>query len=123
MLLGPKSSAYINAALGLAKDNPRVVLQLGVGEMFTPKMFGGGVEKAERDLRRAEMLFFREPTDLPWPNWGRLDVLAWMGQLLALKGDRQGARAYYERALAIEPDYAWVRTILLPALDKPAGKK
>jgi tetratricopeptide (TPR) repeat protein len=123
MILGPKSSAYIKAAMEVANDNPRMVLQLGVGEMHTPKMFGGGLEKAERDLRRAELLFSWEPTNLAWPNWGRLEVLAWMGQLLALKGDRQGARAYYERALAIEPDYAWVRNILLPALDKPASKK
>lgn len=123
MVLGPKSSASIDTALKLAKDDPRVALQAGVGAMFTPKMFGGGTEKAEKELRRAEALFSKEPTNTAWPNWGRLDVLAWMGQLLASKGDREGARAYYNRALALEPDYGWVRYVLLPALDNPTKKK
>jgi tetratricopeptide (TPR) repeat protein len=123
MTLGPKSSASIDTAMKLARDNPRVALQAGVGAFFTPKMFGGGIDKAEREIRRAEKLFAKESTNQPWPNWGRLDVLAWMGQVLAAKGDRQGARTYYERALELQPDYGWVRHILLPALDKPAKKK
>ena len=122
MTLGPKSSASIDAALKLARNNPRVALQAGVGAFFTPKMFGGGTDKAEREIRRAEKLFAEEPTNQPWPNWGRLDVLAWMGQVLAAKGDREGARSYYQRALALQPDYGWVRYVLLPALDQPAKK-
>ena len=123
MTLGPKSSGAIDTALKLARDNPRVALQAGVGAFFTPRMFGGGIDKAEKEIRRAEKLFAEESTNQPWPNWGRLDVLAWMGQVLAAKGDRQGARAYYERALQLQPDYGWVRHILLPALDKPAKKR
>jgi hypothetical protein len=30
---------------------------------------------------------------------------------------------YYRRAVEIEPDYVWVRDVLLPALDKPARKE
>jgi tetratricopeptide (TPR) repeat protein len=123
MLIGPKTSSSIATALKLAKDNPRVALQAGVGALFTPKMFGGGIDKAEKELRRAEMLFSKEPSNQSWPNWGRLDVLAWMGQLLATKGDLEGARAYYQRALTLQPDYGWIRFVLLPALDKPAKKK
>jgi tetratricopeptide (TPR) repeat protein len=123
MTLGPKASWSIDTAMKLARDNPRVALQAGVGAWYTPKMFGGGMDKAEKELRRAEALFARQPADAPWPNWGRLDILAWMGQLLAAKGDRPGARAYYHRALESEPDYVWVRDVLLPALDKPARKK
>ena len=123
MTIGPKSSAAIETALKLARDNPRVALQAGVGAFFTPKMFGGGLDKAEKEIRRAEMLFAKESTNQPWPNWGRLDVLAWMGQVLAAKGDREGARAYYDRALKLQPDFGWVRFVLLPALDKPVRKK
>jgi tetratricopeptide (TPR) repeat protein len=121
--LGPKASLSIDTAMKLARDNPRVALQAGVGAWFTPKMFGGGMDKAEKELRRAEALFARQPADAVWPNWGRLDVLAWMGQLLAAKGDRQRARAYYQRAIESEPDYVWVRDVLLPALDKSVRKK
>jgi tetratricopeptide (TPR) repeat protein len=119
MTLGPKASAAIDAALKTAPDNPRVVLQAGISASYAPKAFGGGIEKAEKSFRRAEQLFAAEPLNQPWPSWGKLDVLAWMGQVLAAKGDREGARRYYERALQIQPDYAWVRRVLLPALDKP----
>jgi|ERR1035441_5464691 tetratricopeptide (TPR) repeat protein len=121
--LGPKASLSIDTARKLAPGNPRVALQAGVGAWFTPKMFGGGMDKAEKELRRAEALFARQPADAAWPNWGQLDVLAWMGQLLTAKGDRPGARAYYQRALGMQPDYVWVRDFLQPALDKPARKK
>src|ERR1051325_9289104 len=65
MTLGPKSSAAIDAALRLAHDNPRVALQSGVGAFFTPKMFGGGIDKAEKEIRRAETLFAKESTNQP----------------------------------------------------------
>ena len=118
MTIGPKSSAAIDAALKAAPENPRVALQAGVGAFYTPKMFGGGLDKAEKELRRAEKLFAAESTNQAWPNWGRLDVLAWLGQVRAAQGDREGARRYYERALQAQPDYAWVRMVLLPALEK-----
>jgi tetratricopeptide (TPR) repeat protein len=123
MTLGPKASSSIEAALRLAPDNPRVVLQSGIGAFFAPKTFGGGMEKAEKAFRRAERLFAAEPANQAWPNWGKLDVLAWMGQVLAAKGDREGARSYYKRALEIQPGYAWVRLSLLPGLDRPVRQQ
>lgn len=123
IVLGPRSSAAVEKAMKLAKENPRVALMAGVGAFFTPKMFGGGVDKAERELRRAEALFSKEAPNKPWPNWGRIDVLAWLGQVLASTGDREGARAVYARALTLQPDFGWVRYVLLPALDSQPRKK
>jgi tetratricopeptide (TPR) repeat protein len=120
---GPKASSAIKTALRLAGENPRVALQAGVSALMTPGMFGGGLDKAEKELRRAEELFAHQPGDQAWPNWGRLDVLAWMGQVLAKKGDLQGARSYYQRALTLQPDYGWVRDVLLPALEKQEKKQ
>jgi tetratricopeptide (TPR) repeat protein len=121
--LGPKSSAAIGKALNLAGANPRVVLMSGVGAFFTPKMLGGGADKAEKELKRADALFSTESATKAWPNWGRLDVLAWLGQVLASRGNREGARALYTQALAAQPDFAWVKYVLMPALDSQSRKK
>lgn len=39
-----------------------------------------------------------------------------MGKVMVKKGDFERARAYYDEALALEPDYHWVNETLLPEL-------
>ena len=87
-----------------------------VSALQTPAGFGGSREKAERLLRRSLEEFSREPVTKTWPNWGRFDAHAWLGQALARRGDKPGARAEYEKALAIAPESAWVRFSLLPGV-------
>jgi tetratricopeptide (TPR) repeat protein len=116
--LGGRASDLLERAAMLAANNPRVYLQQGISAFNTPAMFGGSTDKAERLLQRSVELFEREPADHPWPNWGRLDAHAWRGQALLEKGDRAGARAEYDKALAIAPQSGWVRYSLLPALEK-----
>jgi tetratricopeptide (TPR) repeat protein len=118
MTLGRSANDELERAATLAPDNPRLHLQQGISFFNTPAMFGGSTDKAERSLRRSIELFQREPADRPWPNWGRLDAHAWRGQVLLEKGDRGGARAEYDKALAIAPQSGWVRYSLLPALEK-----
>ena len=121
ILLGPRSSTYLDRALALEPDNPRLVLQLGVSKFNTPAMFGGSAKEAEALLRRALALFEKEPPDRPWPNWGRFDAHAWLGQALVKRGDVAGARAEYDRAAALAPQSGWLRFVLVPQLEK-AGK-
>lgn len=120
IVLGSRVSGTLDRAAELAPNNPRVALQAGISAFHTPAGFGGGMNKAERLLRRSLELFSREPPDRPWPNWGRVDAHAWLGQVLARKGDRTGARAEYDTALALAPNAGWVTHILLPALERGA---
>ena len=117
MVLGPRSSAAIERAVALEPDNPRILLQQALGAFHTPRMFGGSKEKAEALLRRSIAAFERETEDTAWPNWGRADAHIWLGQVLQDKGDLDGAREAYQRALAVAPEHAWVRHVLLPGLD------
>ena len=117
MTLGRRASRASARALELAPGNPRVLLQDGVGKLHTPRMFGGGADRAEALLLRAVAAFRTEPPDRPWPRWGRIDAWAWLGQISAGRGDLALARRYYERALDLEPGFAWVRYALLPALE------
>ena len=117
MTLGRRASRASARALELAPGNPRVLLQDGVGKLHTPRMFGGGADRAEAMLLRAVAAFRTEPPDRPWPRWGRIDAWVWLGQISAERGDLAPARRYYERALDLEPGFAWVRDVLLPALE------
>ena len=118
IILGPRSSGAIGEAVKLEPDNPRVLLSQGVGKFNTPAMFGGSDTEAEALIRRALTAFQSEPAAKPWPGWGRFDAHAWLGQILAKRGDKAAARAEYERALAIAPNSGWVRYVLLPVVVK-----
>ena len=118
MELGPEAQHMREQALRLEPDNPRVVLQSAVTLFHTPAEYGGGPYKAEPGLRQALALFEREPAGRPWPNWGRFDAHAWLGQALAARGDKAGARSEYDRALAVWPSSNWVKDVLIPALSR-----
>ncbi len=118
MRLGPRAGNLLDKAARLAPENPRVALQKGISAFHTPRLFGGGVKKAEKHLRQAVDLFAREPLNAAWPNWGRIDALTWLGQALAKRGNKEEARQVYQQALELEPDMGWIRFVLLPALEK-----
>ena len=114
--LGPQAQDAREQALKLEPNNPRVVLQNAVTLYHTSAEYGGGPDKAEPGLRQAIALFEREPAGRPWPNWGRFDAHAWLGQVLAARGDKSGARGEYDKALAVWPNSGWVKNVLIPAL-------
>lgn len=114
MTLGMRSDQTIDRAVRLAPANPRVLFVSGQSLFETPPEYGGSAASAETRLRAALAAFAKEPAGKPWPNWGRFDAHAWLGQVRAKRGDKAGARAEYEAALAIAPDSAWVRLTLLP---------
>jgi tetratricopeptide (TPR) repeat protein len=120
MTLGPKSSALLDRAKELEPKNPRVWLISGMSAMFTPKMFGGGTDKAEEDLRKAIPLFEADRPVAPAPSWGHADAYVWLGQALQKENKPAEAKAAYEKALEIQPGNQWVQRVLLPSLDKPA---
>lgn len=117
MEFGPKAAASMEQAQRLAPHNPRVTFLAGLSAFHTPPAYGGSTEKAEVAFRQALVLFGAEPADRPWPNWGRLDTYVWLGQLLEKRNDAAGARKLYQQALALAPDFAWVRDNLLPRLE------
>ena len=117
VVLGVRASRALDRAEAAAPDNPRVALLQGISAFHKPVRFGGGLDRAERLLRRSLDLFSREPSDKPWPNWGRFDAHVWLGQTLAKRNDPSGARAEYDAALSLAPDSGWVKFVLLPALN------
>ncbi|MCC7415651.1 MAG: c-type cytochrome [Acidobacteria bacterium] len=115
--LAAEIAAEMREAQQLAPDSGRVVFLTGVAGALAPGA-PGGLEAAERQLRRAQQLLASsEPAgDDPWPAWNDADASAWLGRLLAQRGDGVGARRAYQRALEIAPQFLWVTRVLLPAL-------
>ena len=119
MFLGPKSGKAIQKAKQLAPDNPRVVLNAAISDFNTPEMFGGSKEKSLQGLQRAAELFAQEePTDPIQPVWGHREAYAWLGIAYQNRGELESARAAFEKALEIDPDFGWVKDWLLPELEK-----
>jgi len=110
--LGPSTAEAIERAFELAPNSPRVAIIRAQGLLHTPAEYGGDPKLAEAELRRAIQLFEKEPASAAWPNWGRFDAHAWLGQALAARGDTDGARAEYKAALEVSPGNGWVKNLM-----------
>lgn len=76
MSKGMKYSGMATEALKTAEslnpDNPRVYYLTGTNTFHTPKMFGGGKEKAKPYLEKAAGMFeTQKPENELMPNWGK----------------------------------------------------
>jgi tetratricopeptide (TPR) repeat protein len=116
--LGPRADRHFARAVALGADNPRVMLLRGIGAVHKPKAFGGGLDKAEADFRRALTLYANDVPALPVPGWGEAETWAWLGQVLFRTSRRSEARAAYGKALALRPGYPWVLQVLLTELNR-----
>ncbi|MFT3783992.1 MAG: hypothetical protein QM790_18425 [Nibricoccus sp.] len=121
MSLGPKSSALIGKALRRAPGSPRVMFFQGVVLVMTPEMFGGDLDGGIKLLERADAAFEKQPEEA-LIHWGHAEALAWLGIAKQKHGDVVGARKAWEHALAIEPEYGWVKYVLLPSLNRTSEK-
>lgn len=121
MRLGSRAGHQMDDALAAGPENPRVWMLRGVGDFYRPRLFGGGLDKAESHLRRAIELFANDHPMPPAPSWGNAEVYGWLGQVLAKQGRRDEARAAYEKGLSLEPGNVWIADFLIPALEK-AGR-
>ena len=120
MRFGRSSFAEIDKAVALGPENPRVWMLKGVGQLFAPSVFGGGVEKAEASLRTAVAQFTADRPVPPLPAWGRAETHGWLAIALARQKRGAEARAQLERGLAIEPQHAFLLFRARPAVDSVA---
>jgi tetratricopeptide (TPR) repeat protein len=71
------------------------------------------LDEAIAGYEKAVQLFESRPETLI-NNWMYLDTMAFLGQAWAKKGDRAKAIAAYESAMKAEPNFSWVKYVLLP---------
>jgi tetratricopeptide (TPR) repeat protein len=122
IVLGPKSGMEMQKAKDLSPENPRIALLGAIGTYKTPALFGGGKEKGLAALKKAAELFDRwHKADSLLPDWGAAEVYAWIGLTYVDRSEMILARKAFENALRINPDYAWVKYVLLPKVTSQPG--
>ncbi|WP_075186484.1 tetratricopeptide repeat protein [Teredinibacter haidensis] len=110
MTYGPKSHNRIDAALSIDKENPRVLMFKGILDYNTPAMFGGSKESAKTAFTLALDAFSRDHNS--GKHWGFSETHVWLGLTYLELGDKQMARYYWEKALAVNPENDWASTLL-----------
>lgn len=121
MTLGPKSSQLIARAARQLPGSPRVQLFRAISLLNTPAAFGGDPAEGMKLLQEV-VTAFATPAATEGPRWGHGDALAWLGLARQKNGDTAGARQAWEEALALEPDFAWVKFALLPSLNQKTAR-
>jgi len=115
---GSQNVALTSEAMEISPNNPRVILQKGISKFNTPEFFGGSKDKALEYFKEAILVFESTDNSSSKITWGYLDALAWLGKAYASLGDYEAAISAYNKALQIEPEYSWVKNILLPAVEE-----
>jgi len=87
-------------------------------------LFGGGKEKGFEALKKAAELFDRWRTsDSLQPDWGREQVYAWIGLVHLDRNETILAWKAFEKALEINPDYGWVKYVLMKKVTSDADSQ
>lgn len=115
MRLGQLSGRHADKALRFGPEDPTALREAGGQLLYTPVQWGGDPEQALELLQRAEALYDKT---LAGKDWRYLNTLTLLGQALSMTEQKEAARSVYLRALALQPDFAYVKYYLLPALDQ-----
>ena len=118
MSLGPRANEAMEKAKQFGADHPRVWIVDGTSDFYTPSMFGGDKERALKKIKKAARLAEQESPDDPlMPSWGHAEAHTWIG-IAHMEAERYAkARTAFETALDLNPDYGWVKYVLLPELE------
>ncbi|MEL7004952.1 MAG: tetratricopeptide repeat protein, partial [Bacteroidota bacterium] len=117
IFLGGKSSNLMKDAIALSKESALVWKLYANSKLYTPQSFGGDKKEAAKGYEKAIALFEKDPASAD-KNWIYLDALAHLGITYMQLEKNDKARETFERALEVEPEFNWVKYILLPQLDK-----
>ena len=71
MSYGQESAGYLQKAMQLNPQNPRLAYLQGAGIFGTPEQFGGGKAKAKPILQKAVDLYNAEARKPLYPEWGK----------------------------------------------------
>ncbi|WP_157472076.1 tetratricopeptide repeat protein [Neolewinella persica] len=114
MLYGSKANKYAAKGVNFGPTSQEAQYCLGSYLFYTPTTWGGDPQKAVEHLKAAAAT---APADQASCDWFHLQTLALLGQAQAKTGDTQAARMTYLQALKLEPEFAYVKNVLLPGLD------
>jgi len=115
--IGSKSIWYSKLSMEQDPQNPMGYIQYGNSQFYMPAIFGGSKKEAVEHFRKAEKLMEKDKSKID-KDWNYLSLLALIGQSYNEMEDYQNAKIYYEKALAVEPNFLYIKLELLPDLLK-----
>ena len=122
--LAARAKAARQRSLELGPRQPRVVAGHAGQIFWTPPQHGGDQQRGLARYREALELFAAEPAaERELHSWGEADTWAFLGlaHLTVVPPDAAAAKAAVDKALALQPDFAWARRALLPRRSTSPG--
>jgi tetratricopeptide (TPR) repeat protein len=114
MTRGPEARRQLNEARRLAPDNPWVVMQDGLADWATPRLFGGNREVAVEKLERAARLFASAvDAGSRLAAWGAAETWRQLAPRYRELGRETEARLALDRANGDMPHFAAPRQVAL----------
>ena len=108
--LGKKYYNALKTAEKLDANNPRVKLFLAMKSFHTPKKFGGSKQKA-LELINQSISYFEEDENSNY-HWGEAEAYVWRGLIYKRLKQPTKAKADFETALEIAPNFRWAQKLL-----------
>ena len=117
---GIKAREYIYEANAMDSANVKVYLIAATHLMHTPESFGGDKKWAEELLNKALKMIYKQinkdDNSVEWAS--EKEIYAYLAQLEILRENKDKAKLYIDKALALCPDYGFVLYDLIPQLKK-----
>ena len=110
MYLGPKSMKHINAAVDIDSKNPQAWVEKGNMLYYMPDMVGGDKQKGIEAYLKAIKLF--EQQNNLENCWLYLNTIVVLGQWYFETNAPQKSMECYQKVLAIEPNFKWVKNLI-----------
>ncbi|WP_165021960.1 tetratricopeptide repeat protein [Dysgonomonas sp. ZJ279] len=115
--IGKSSGENAKKALAIDGDNIQGNIEQANVLYYSPSAFGGDKAKAKEYYKKAVSLFENNPTLLK-QNWLYLSLLTKIAEIQEEEKDFKSAKQTYDKILAKEPNYSYVKNELLPNLKK-----
>jgi len=119
--LGPKSMKQAELAIEADPYEPMGYIQQGNAQFYMPPVFGGSKTEAIEKFKLAMDLMTKEGQSIK-NDWNYLSLLVLIAQSYEEMEKWEQAKKYYNQALAVEPEFKWVKNELLPGLLKKEEK-
>ncbi|HEV7508848.1 MAG TPA: hypothetical protein VGS07_28470 [Thermoanaerobaculia bacterium] len=119
-----KSKGLLKRARELEPNNPRVLWAVGATYLFSPPAYGGSVERAVETYRRMLEVSGATNADSPRPDWGKPEALMSLAFAYLQQSPPDVAAASEEAraALRLQPEWSYVRDVLLPQIEAAQHK-
>lgn len=109
MLYGSKSDRAFKKAKEIDSLNPRTLYLEGISFLYKPKGFGGSVQRAIHNFKKAIKIFEEGKGERGIINWGYLECMMFLGIAYEKVDSLKKAEEVYRKVLEIDPDYGWAK--------------